>query len=59
MARSGLLGMAASVLPQPYAGYIKLVGRYTTIFSTVAKDALVILFVLGMVAWWNGNLDSN
>lgn len=54
--RSGLLGTAAALLPNPWSGYIKIVGRYSTIFGTVAQDAMVILFVLGMVAWWNGQL---
>jgi hypothetical protein len=54
--RSGLLGTAAAIIPEPWAGYLRIVGRYSTIFGTVAQDALVILFVLGMVAWWNGQL---
>jgi hypothetical protein len=58
LSQSGMLGTAAALLPQPWAGYIKIFGRYSTIFSTVAKDAMVILFVLGMVAWWNGQLGA-
>jgi GET complex subunit GET2 len=52
----GMLGTIARVLPEPYAGYVRVVGRYWTIFATVISDALVIVFALGAVAWWNGGI---
>ncbi|KAF2663524.1 hypothetical protein BT63DRAFT_430364 [Microthyrium microscopicum] len=51
---TGMLGMLSGVIPQPYAGYIRIAMRYSTIFSTIFTDAMVVLFVLGIVAWWNG-----
>jgi GET complex subunit GET2 len=52
----GILGTAARILPEPWAGYVRVVGRYGTIFGTVVSDALVVVFALGCVAWWNGGL---
>jgi hypothetical protein len=52
----GMLGTIARILPEPYAGYVRVVGRYWTIFATVVSDALVIVFALGAVAWWNGGI---
>jgi len=50
--RSGLLGTVAGFLPEPYQGYLGLVGRYSGIWNTVVQDAMVVIFVLGCVAWW-------
>lgn len=55
---SGILAGAAKLLPQPYAGYARLISRYSIIWTTVVTDAMVIVFVLGCVAWWNGPLDA-
>ena len=52
--RSGLLGTVAGFLPEPYRGYLGLVGRYSGIWNTVVQDAMVVIFVLGCVAWWRG-----
>lgn len=52
--RSGLLGTVAGFLPEPYRGYVGLVGRYSGIWNTVVQDAMVVIFVLGCVAWWKG-----
>jgi GET complex subunit GET2 len=51
---SGILGTLTRLLPEPWAGYVRVVGRYGVIFSTIVSDALVIVFALGMAAWWNG-----
>ena len=51
---SSTLGKIASFLPEPYAGYLRMLNRYSIIYSTVVSDALVIVFVLGAVAWWKG-----
>jgi hypothetical protein len=52
--KSGLLGTLAAFVPEPFAGYLRIVGRYNVIFSTLLQDALVIIFVLGLMVWWNG-----
>lgn len=55
---SGWLAMIANsgMVPEPYAGYVRLVGRYSVIFRTVVADALTVVFVLGVVAWWRGSV---
>jgi hypothetical protein len=52
-------GMFASIvnsgmIPEPYANYIRVAGRYITIARTIFIDVMVIVFVLGCMAWWNG-----
>lgn len=53
---SGWLATIANsgFVPPPYAQYIRTVGRYATIWSTVVSDAMVVVFVLGCMAWWRG-----
>jgi GET complex subunit GET2 len=51
---SGILGTMTRLLPEPWAGYVTVFRRYGVIFSTVVSDALVIVFALGVAAWWNG-----
>jgi hypothetical protein len=51
-------GMLATVansgfLPEPYAGYVRILGRYLTIAQTIFSDGMVIVFVFGCLAWWN------
>ena len=55
--QSGVLGAVGAMLPEPYATYIRIIGRYSVIFSTIASDAMVIVFVLGVVAWWRGMVE--
>ncbi len=50
----GWMGMAANVLPEPYKGWLMLAGRYSGIWSTVVEDGMVIVFIVGLVAWWKG-----
>ena len=52
--QSGWLGMAAQVLPEPWKSYLGLVTRYSGIWFTVVEDAMVVVFILGVVAWWKG-----
>ena len=52
-------GMFASIvnsgfIPEPYANYIRVAGRYITIARTIFTDVMVIVFVLGCMAWWKG-----
>jgi GET complex subunit GET2 len=55
--QSGVMGVVSRVLPEPYAGYVRIAGRYSVIYSTIVADALVVIFVLGAVAWWSGTAD--
>ena len=50
----GWIGLAAGFLPEPYRGYVSLVGRYARIWGTVVEDSMVVVFVVGCVAWWKG-----
>ena len=50
----GILNTVGQLLPEPYAGYVRVVGRYSVIYSTVVSDAMVVVFVLGAVSWWRG-----
>ncbi|KAK8247344.1 hypothetical protein HDK90DRAFT_39386 [Phyllosticta capitalensis] len=52
--QGGLMGTLSTVLPEPYAGYVRMAGRYSVIYTTVVADAMVVVFVLGAVAWWKG-----
>ena len=51
--RSGMLATAAGFLPPPWKGYVELVVRYQGIWSTLSSDALVLIWSLGMGAWWH------
>ncbi|CAN9436373.1 unnamed protein product [Alternaria sp. RS040] len=51
---SGILSTVAGILPAPYSGYVRTVGRYSVIYSTVVSDAMVVVFVLGATSWWRG-----
>lgn len=52
----GILATIANsgFVPEPYAQLIKTVGRYSTIYTTIVSDAMVVVFVLGAIAWWKG-----
>lgn len=56
LAPSGIMGTLAQFLPMPYAGWIKVAGRYGVIYTTVVADAMVVVFVLGAMAWWKGGV---
>lgn len=51
---SGILSTVAGILPAPYGGYVRTIGRYGVIWSTVVSDAMVVVFVLGATTWWKG-----
>ncbi|KAF2470646.1 uncharacterized protein BDR25DRAFT_261738 [Lindgomyces ingoldianus] len=55
---SGILSSIAQMLPMPYAGYVRVVGRYSVIYKTVVSDAMVVVFVLGVASWWRGGITS-
>ena len=50
----GWIGLIAGFLPEPYRGYVALIGRYARIWGTVVEDAMVVVFVIGCMAWWRG-----
>lgn len=51
---SSMLAKVAQFLPEPYAGYVRVLRRYSVIYTTIMSDILVILFILGAMAWWRG-----
>lgn len=53
-----ITGKIAAFLPEPYSGYIKVLSRYSIIYTTVVSDALVVVFILGAVAWWKESTNS-
>lgn len=55
---TGWLGFLVHVLPEPWKGWALLVGRYGMIYTTVVQDAMVVVFVLGFVAWWRGEVGG-
>lgn len=50
----GWLGILARNLPEPARSYVKLVLRYCRIWTTTVADAMIVVFILGCVAWWKG-----
>lgn len=52
----GFVWSMAGQLPSPWRGYVMNVMRYGQIFTTVRTDILLCAFVLGVVAWWKGQL---
>lgn len=53
---SGILATIANsgFVPEPWAQMIRTIGRYSTIYTTIVADAMVVIFVFGAVAWWKG-----
>ena len=50
----GILWTVSGFLPDPWRGYVGLVSRYSGIYTRLVEDAMAIVFVLGVVAWWHG-----
>lgn len=50
----GWIGIAGNLLPEPWKGWLRLAGRYSGIWTTVVEDGMVIVFVVGCMAWWKG-----
>ncbi|KAF7538778.1 hypothetical protein G7Z17_g12568 [Cylindrodendrum hubeiense] len=51
---TGIVGTVMGFLPQPIKGYIQIVLRYASIFTTVRGDMLACIFVLGACSWFRG-----
>ena len=54
MRGEGWMNMVAGAFPEPWRGRALLLSRYSLMFSTVLQDAMVVVFVLGCVTWWEG-----
>lgn len=54
MQHTGVIGMVVSFLPAPWKGHVAVLSRYARIWTTVSADAMVLVFVLGVCAWWRG-----
>lgn len=52
----GFIWSMAGQLPMPWRGYVVSIMRYGQIFTTVRTDILLCAFVLGVCAWWRGQL---
>ncbi|KAI4087658.1 MAG: hypothetical protein LQ344_006627 [Seirophora lacunosa] len=57
MDHSGWMGMLMQLLPEPWRSHAGLVARYSGIWTTVVEDAMLVVFVLGSVAWWKGAIS--
>lgn len=55
---SGVLASISQVAPEPWAGYVRAAGRWISILGSIFSDAMVVIFVLGLLAWWNGTTAS-
>lgn len=51
---SGIISTIGMMLPEPYAGYVRTFSRYSVIWTTIVSDAMVVVFILGCMAWWQG-----
>ena len=52
----GITGTLAGFLPSPWKQRLLLAGRYSGIWTTLVEDAMVVIWMLGAVAWWRGEL---
>jgi GET complex subunit GET2 len=50
----GMLGTVVNILPSHIGGWINVLVRYGKMGSSVVQDALVVVWVIGMVGWYNG-----
>lgn len=52
--QGGWVQMIGGILPEPWRGWARLAGQYSGIWKTLVEDAMVVIFVLGIVGWWRG-----
>ena len=50
----GWMGMVSGLLGEPWGSYVRLVARYSGIWTTVVEDGCVLIFVVGAFSWWKG-----
>ena len=53
---AGWMGMVVGALPPPWKGYVMLASRYAGMVGRVVEDGMVVVFVVGAVAWWRGQV---
>ena len=53
----GMLTTVAQLLPERWAERLKLMARYNGVWNTLVSDALVVIWVLGVGAWWQSGID--
>ena len=56
-ASAGTVGMVLGMLPEPFKTYASLAVRYSGIITQLVADAVTVIFVLGVVAWWRGEVE--
>ncbi|KAK9370800.1 hypothetical protein V1509DRAFT_614750 [Lipomyces kononenkoae] len=44
----------AGYIPPPYSSYLLLAARYTHIVTNIIQDFCLLVFLLGINAWWQG-----
>ncbi|KAI5800038.1 hypothetical protein EDC01DRAFT_628551 [Geopyxis carbonaria] len=54
--QGSMLTTIGNFLPPPFNAYVTTLARYTVFFSTIIADAGVVIFVLGVAAWWNSQV---
>lgn len=54
----GIIGTILPMIPQPYGGYIRWIMRYSSILRTIWGDALMVVFTLGAMSWWNSGASN-
>lgn len=52
--QGGWLQLIGGILPEPWRGWARLAGQYSGIWKTLVEDAMVVVFVMGIVGWWRG-----
>lgn len=57
VSQEGFVGFLMGILPEPWKGWVALASRYSGIYTTIIQDAMVVVFVLGFVAWWKGAVE--
>lgn len=55
---SGIIGTILPMIPQPYGGYIRWIMRYSSILRTIWRDALMVVFTMGAMSWWNSGASN-
>ena len=53
----GWMGMASGLLGEPWGSYVRLLARYSGIWSTIVEDGCMLIFIVGVVSWWNGAIN--
>jgi hypothetical protein len=53
--QGSMLTTIAGFLPQPFSTYLSTLARYSVFLWAILQDAGVVIFVLGMAAWWNSS----